>query len=68
MFIVKAQQTILQCGKLIDPKSGKISSNVSIIIEGNKIVEVKDGFATGNEGVTLLIDVSSTFKKGLPSL
>ncbi len=45
-FSVSAQKTILHCGKLIDVVNSKVLSNYSIIIEGNKILEVKEGFAT----------------------
>jgi imidazolonepropionase-like amidohydrolase len=41
---VFAQKTILHCGKLIDPKNRKVLSEVSIIIEGDKITEVKNGY------------------------
>ncbi len=39
-----AQKTILHCGKLIDPKNRKVLSEVSIIIEGDEITEVKNGY------------------------
>lgn len=41
---VFAQQTILHCGKLIDPKNRKVLSEVSVIIEGDKITDVKNGY------------------------
>ena len=65
LFVAHAQQTILQCGKLIDPKSGKVSSNVSIIIEGNKIVEVRDGFANGTTGSKVIDLKNKTVMPGL---
>lgn len=43
-FNVNAQKTILLCGRLIDVKDKKVMENVSIIIEGNKITEVRNGF------------------------
>lgn len=39
-----AQKTILHCGKLIDVVNSKVLSNYSIIIQGNKIADVKEGF------------------------
>src|SRR4051812_19267460 len=39
-----AQQTILHCGKLIDPKNRKVISEVSIIIENDKITDIKNGY------------------------
>lgn len=60
-----AQQTILQCGKLIDPKSGKVSNKVSIIVEGNKIVDVKDGFTNGTAGDKVIDLKNKTVMPGL---
>jgi imidazolonepropionase-like amidohydrolase len=42
-----AQQTILHCGKLVDVVNSKVLGNYSIIIQGNKIKEVKEGFVSG---------------------
>ncbi len=38
-----AQQTILHCGKLVDVKNKKILEAMSVVIEGNKITDVKNG-------------------------
>lgn len=46
-----AQRTILLCGKLIDVKEKKVLENVSVIIEGNKIVEVRNGFVSDGSPV-----------------
>ncbi|MEP7256149.1 MAG: amidohydrolase family protein [Ferruginibacter sp.] len=40
----QAQQTIIYCGKLIDVKSKTVLENMSIIIAGNKITDVKQGY------------------------
>ncbi|MEO5682269.1 MAG: amidohydrolase family protein [Chitinophagaceae bacterium] len=50
---VHAQKTIIHCGKLIDVVNSKVLANYSIITEGNKIVDVKEGFAkpTGTDKV-----------------
>ena len=45
-FSALAQRTILYCGKLIDVAKGETLSSYSIIIEGNKIVEVKAGYVS----------------------
>lgn len=39
-----AQQTILHCGKLIDVRNKKVLEAVSVVIEGNKITDVKSGY------------------------
>jgi imidazolonepropionase-like amidohydrolase len=37
-------KTILHCGKLIEPQKLQIINEISIIIEGNKIVDVQKGY------------------------
>ncbi|MCF6280274.1 MAG: amidohydrolase family protein [Flavobacteriaceae bacterium] len=39
-----SQKTYLHCGNLIDTKSGKVLSEMTIVVSGNKIIEVKKGF------------------------
>ena len=41
----QAQQTILHCGKLIDIKNKTVLESMSVIIEGNKITDVRKGYA-----------------------
>jgi imidazolonepropionase-like amidohydrolase len=60
-----AQQTILHCGKLIDVKNNKVLENMSIIVEGNKIVDVKDGFITASAGQKIIDLKHSTVMPGL---
>jgi len=43
---VTAQRTLIHCGKLIDTKDGKVINNVTIIVQGNAIVDVVNGFTT----------------------
>ena len=44
--ITFSQQTILHCGRLIDVKKGKVLQQMTIVIEGNKIVDVREGYVT----------------------
>ncbi|QEC69821.1 amidohydrolase family protein [Panacibacter ginsenosidivorans] len=39
-----AQKTIIYCGKLIDVKNLQVLTEMSIIVEGNKIVDVQKGY------------------------
>ena len=41
-----AQSTYIHCGKLIDTKTGKILSKKTIVVQGNKISDVLDGYVT----------------------
>ncbi len=42
---VQAQKTIIHCGNLIDGKSNEAQPQMTIIIEGNKIIEIEKGFS-----------------------
>ena len=42
-----AQQTYIQCGRLIDGKSNLVQTEMTIIVELNKIVDVKKGYQSG---------------------
>jgi len=46
--MLHGQRTILHCGQLIDVKISTIQKEMSIIIDGNKIVDVQKGYATGS--------------------
>ncbi|MEO7989206.1 MAG: amidohydrolase family protein [Chryseolinea sp.] len=54
---VQAQKTFIHCGNLIDGKSNEAQPQMTIIIEGNKIIEIEKGFSKpGKEDK--LIDLS----------
>ncbi len=44
---LQAQDTYLQCGNIIDMKSGKISAQKTIVISGNTIKSIENGFVSG---------------------
>jgi len=60
-----AQQTILHCGKLIDVRNKKVLSNVSVLISGNKITDVKEGYIQPG-GTDKIIDLKN--KTVMPGL
>ncbi len=60
-----AQQTILYCGKLIDVKNKKVLTDVSVFVSGNKITDVKEGFAQPS-GSDKIIDLKN--KTVMPGL
>src|SRR5690349_18067787 len=39
-----AQKTILHCGSVLDVKNKKVLKTVSIVVDGKRITEVKEGF------------------------
>jgi len=42
-----AQKTFIQCGKLIDVNTLQMKDKMTIVVEGNKIVEVRSGIIAG---------------------
>ena len=47
---VYAQRTIIYCGQLIDVKGQQVLSQMSIIVEGNKIADLQKGYITAGSG------------------
>ncbi|MCE7863610.1 MAG: amidohydrolase family protein [Bacteroidetes bacterium CHB5] len=60
-----AQRTLIHCGLLIDGKSKTLQSQVTIVVEGNKIVSVDKGFTKAGKD-DKLIDLSK--KTVMPGL
>jgi len=61
-----AQETILlHCGKLIDTQSGKVLTKQTIIIEGDKIVSVVNGYTAAKANQTVIDLKSKTVMPGL---
>ncbi len=44
---VLAQQTFIQCGRLIDGKSNSVQTEMTIVLESNKIIDVRKGYQLG---------------------
>src|SRR5258708_36029091 len=49
-----AHRTIVYCGKLIDPKSWQVLTEMSIIGQGNKIVDLQKGYQPAAQGDKLI--------------
>lgn len=60
-----SQRTLIHCGTLIDGKSKEILSQVTIAVEGNKIVSLTKGFTKPDEGVRLIDLSKKTVMPGL---
>src|SRR5688500_9918758 len=65
VFCVQAQKTIVHCGTLIDGKSSEAQTQMTIVVEGNKITGIQKGFAKP-AGEDKLIDLSQ--KTVMPGL
>ncbi|WP_431110526.1 amidohydrolase family protein [Winogradskyella poriferorum] len=64
--VLSAQNTYLHCGKLIDTESGKVLTEQTIIVSGNKIVSVEKGYKTPSNNEDTVIDLKS--KTVMPGL
>ncbi|MCH2449740.1 MAG: amidohydrolase family protein [Gracilimonas sp.] len=68
VFQAFAQRTIIQAGTLIDGASDNTRSEVSIIIEGNTITAIEDGYLDGNSRDRVIDLRSKTVMPGLIDL
>ena len=64
-LFLQAQKTIIHCGKLIDVKTLSVLTNMSIIVEGKKIVAVQSGYVDGIKGDQLINLKNKTVMPGL---
>jgi imidazolonepropionase-like amidohydrolase len=62
---VFAQKTFVQCGKFIDVNSGKILSEMTIVIEGQKISDVLSGYQSGAKSDKIINLKDKTILPGL---
>jgi imidazolonepropionase-like amidohydrolase len=65
LLTAQAQKTYLHCGTLIDGKSNEVQTQVTLIVEGNKIVAIEKGFSKAGAS-DKLIDLSK--KTVMPGL
>lgn len=63
---IVAQNTYLHCGNIIDTKLGKVLNEKTIVIKGNTIVSVNDGFITSDNADDVIVDLKS--KTVMPGL
>ena len=60
-----AQDTYLHCGKLIDTKSGEILTNKTVVVSGNKITAINNGFTAVPNGAAGIDLKNKTVLPGL---
>lgn len=60
-----AQKTIIHCGNLIDGKSNEVQGQMTLVVEGNKIVSVQKGFTSPAAGEKLIDLSKKTVMPGL---
>ncbi|WP_296382479.1 amidohydrolase family protein [Winogradskyella sp.] len=61
-----AQNTYLHCGKLIDTKSGKVLSKKTVVVSGDKIISVENGYVNPKNSEDTVVDLKS--KTVMPGL
>lgn len=64
-FAAQAQKTFLHCGQLIDVEHLKVLKEKTIVVEGNKIVDVLDGYAKAGSNDKTVDLKNSTVMPGL---
>ena len=60
-----AQKTYLQCGQFIDVRNLQVVKEKTIIIEGNKIIDIVDGYQSGTSADKVVNLKTSTVMPGL---
>ena len=65
-ILLSAQSTYLHCGKLIDTKNGKVLNEMTIVINGDKIVDVLKGYVNPTTANDQAINLKS--KTVMPGL
>lgn len=61
-----AQNTYLHCGKLIDTKSGKVLTEKTIVVSGNNIISIENGYTNPKNSKDVVVDLKS--KTVMPGL
>ncbi|RMF60930.1 MAG: amidohydrolase family protein [Calditrichaeota bacterium] len=66
--LLYSQNTILHCGKLIDGRSDRAKSQMSVVISGKQITAVKEGYVEGEPGDRVIDLKDRTVLPGLMDL
>ncbi|MBC7616608.1 MAG: amidohydrolase family protein [Pedobacter sp.] len=60
-----AQRTVIYCGKLVVPQTLEVRDEMSILIEGNKIIDIQKGYFIASAGDRVIDLKSKTVMPGL---
>ena len=60
-----AQRTLIYCGKLIDPKAGKVLTEMTVIVNGSAVEAVQSGYAAAGAGDKVIDLKNRTVMPGL---
>lgn len=64
-FSVQAQKTIIHCGSLIDAKTNDVQTQMTIVVEGNKITAIQKGYSSPASGDQVVDLKQKTVMPGL---
>ncbi|WP_046755044.1 metal-dependent hydrolase family protein [Kordia jejudonensis] len=64
--IALAQETYIHCGKIIDTENGKVLTEKTIVVSGNKITRIQNGYVNPENSTAIVIDLKS--KTVMPGL
>ncbi|GAB5401572.1 MAG: amidohydrolase family protein [Aureisphaera sp.] len=65
-FTVQAQDIYLHCGKIVDTENGKVLQEKTIVVSGDKIMRVDNGYVAPSNTNAMVIDLKD--KTVLPGL
>ena len=65
VFVGHTQKTYLQCGQLIDVRQLQVLKEKTIVVEGNKILDILDGYQSGAASDKVVNLKTSTVMPGL---
>jgi len=57
LSMMHAQKTYLHCGNLITSESKNVKKEQTVIVEGNKIVDIQNGYQEPSESDALTVDL-----------
>lgn len=63
--VLPAQKTVIHCGKLVDVKQLQLLSEMTLIIEGSKVLDVQKGYTVAGPGDKLIDLRTKTVMPGL---
>lgn len=63
--VTDAQTTYLHCGQMIEVKTGAARGPVTLVVEGDKIARIENGYTTAPTGVTVVDLKNKTVLPGL---
>jgi len=58
-LLVQAQKTYLHCGQLITSENDRVQNEKTVVVEGNEIIGIRNGYTKPEESDAIVIDLKS---------